>query len=99
MFFGQAKQLCPSLQAVPYDFHAYKEVARTMYETLARYSKHWSLPRLFFFFYLIVKRVWCSLGVSRPLLLDASLSGALSSVSPIISSSVLRDTLALLRLF
>lgn len=40
MFFGQAKQLCPSLQAVPYDFHAYKEVARTMYETLARYSEH-----------------------------------------------------------
>lgn len=38
MFFGQAKQLCPNLQAVPYDFHAYKEVARTMYETLARYS-------------------------------------------------------------
>lgn len=40
MFFGQAKQLCPSLQAVPYDFHAYKEVARTMYETLARYVRH-----------------------------------------------------------
>lgn len=36
MFFGQAKQLCPNLQAVPYDFHAYKEVAQTMYETLAR---------------------------------------------------------------
>eukprot|EP00070_Physeter_catodon_P046017 XP_028352911.1 DNA repair protein REV1 isoform X2 [Physeter catodon] len=38
MFFGQAKQLCPNLQAVPYDFHAYKEVARTMYETLASYT-------------------------------------------------------------
>ncbi|XP_036912680.1 DNA repair protein REV1 isoform X5 [Sturnira hondurensis] len=38
MFFGYAKQLCPSLQAVPYDFHAYKEVARTMYETLASYT-------------------------------------------------------------
>ncbi|XP_012663393.1 DNA repair protein REV1 isoform X1 [Otolemur garnettii] len=38
MFFGHAKQLCPSLQAVPYDFHAYKEVARTMYETLASYT-------------------------------------------------------------
>ncbi|XP_032207723.1 DNA repair protein REV1 isoform X1 [Mustela erminea] len=38
MFFGQAKQLCPSLQAVPYDFHAYKEVARTMYDTLASYT-------------------------------------------------------------
>ncbi|XP_053444353.1 DNA repair protein REV1 isoform X2 [Nycticebus coucang] len=38
MFFGYAKQLCPSLQAVPYDFHAYKEVARAMYETLASYT-------------------------------------------------------------
>ncbi|XP_037383853.1 DNA repair protein REV1 isoform X3 [Talpa occidentalis] len=38
MFFGQAKQLCPNLQAVPYDFHAYKEVARMMYETLASYT-------------------------------------------------------------
>nr|XP_008528871.1 PREDICTED: DNA repair protein REV1 isoform X2 [Equus przewalskii] len=40
MFFGYAKQLCPNLQAVPYDFHAYKEVARTMYETLASYTHH-----------------------------------------------------------
>ncbi|XP_011606750.2 DNA repair protein REV1 isoform X1 [Takifugu rubripes] len=38
MFFGKAKQLCPSLQAVPYDFEAYKEVALTMYETLAGYT-------------------------------------------------------------
>ncbi|XP_036735952.2 DNA repair protein REV1 isoform X2 [Manis pentadactyla] len=38
MFFGHAKQLCPNLQAVPYDFHAYKEVAHTMYETLASYT-------------------------------------------------------------
>ncbi|XP_048208346.1 DNA repair protein REV1 isoform X3 [Perognathus longimembris pacificus] len=38
MFFGHAKQLCPNLQAVPYDFHAYKEVAQTMYETLASYT-------------------------------------------------------------
>lgn len=38
MFFGQAKQLCPNLQAVPYDFQAYKEVAQTMYETLASYT-------------------------------------------------------------
>ncbi|XP_070607090.1 DNA repair protein REV1 isoform X2 [Erythrolamprus reginae] len=38
MFFGQAKHLCPNLQAVPYDFHAYKEVAQTMYETLASYT-------------------------------------------------------------
>ncbi|KAM8856561.1 DNA repair protein REV1 isoform 7-T7 [Spinachia spinachia] len=38
MFFGKAKQLCPSLQSVPYDFEAYKEVAVTMYETLAGYT-------------------------------------------------------------
>ncbi|MCI4378310.1 hypothetical protein PGIGA_G00214420 [Pangasianodon gigas] len=38
MFFGQAKQLCPELQSVPYDFHAYKLVALAMYETLASYT-------------------------------------------------------------
>lgn len=38
MFFGKAKQLCPSLQSVPYDFDAYKEVALNMYEILARYG-------------------------------------------------------------
>nr|XP_023854397.1 DNA repair protein REV1 [Salvelinus alpinus] len=38
MFFGQAKQLCPSLQSVPYDFQAYKKVSLAMYETLASYS-------------------------------------------------------------
>ncbi|XP_037645906.1 DNA repair protein REV1 isoform X2 [Sebastes umbrosus] len=38
MFFGKAKQLCPSLQSVQYDFEAYKEVALTMYETLAGYT-------------------------------------------------------------
>ncbi|XP_034069694.1 LOW QUALITY PROTEIN: DNA repair protein REV1 [Gymnodraco acuticeps] len=38
MYFGKAKQLCPSLQSVPYDFEAYKEVALTMYETLAGYT-------------------------------------------------------------
>ncbi|KAM6978885.1 LOW QUALITY PROTEIN: DNA repair protein REV1 [Tautogolabrus adspersus] len=38
MFFGKAKQLCPLLQSVPYDFEAYKEVAFTMYETLAGYT-------------------------------------------------------------
>lgn len=36
MFFGRAKQLCPDLESVPYDFHAYKEVALTLYKTLAR---------------------------------------------------------------
>ncbi|OCT95301.1 DNA repair protein REV1 [Xenopus laevis] len=38
MFFGKAKQLCPELQAVPYDFEAYKEVAMTMYKILASYT-------------------------------------------------------------
>lgn len=38
MFFGRAKQLCPDLESVPYDFQAYKEVALTMYETLASYT-------------------------------------------------------------
>lgn len=38
MYFGKAKQLCPSLQSVPYDFDAYKQVALTMYETLASYT-------------------------------------------------------------
>uniref|UniRef100_A0A8C4ZFL7 DNA repair protein REV1 n=1 Tax=Gadus morhua TaxID=8049 RepID=A0A8C4ZFL7_GADMO len=38
MFFGKAKQLCPALQSVPYDFEAYKEVAMAMYETLASYT-------------------------------------------------------------
>ncbi|XP_034377330.1 DNA repair protein REV1 isoform X3 [Arvicanthis niloticus] len=38
MFFGHAKQLCPNLQAVPYDFQAYREVAQAMYETLASYT-------------------------------------------------------------
>ncbi|XP_061233880.1 DNA repair protein REV1 isoform X2 [Neopsephotus bourkii] len=38
MFFGQAKKLCPNLQAVSYDFDAYKEVAQTVYEILASYT-------------------------------------------------------------
>ncbi|XP_015253673.1 PREDICTED: DNA repair protein REV1 isoform X1 [Cyprinodon variegatus] len=38
MFFGKAKQLCPSLQSVPYDFDAYKEVALNLYEILASYT-------------------------------------------------------------
>ncbi|NWU95928.1 REV1 protein, partial [Upupa epops] len=38
MFFGQAKKLCPNLQAISYDFDAYKEVARTVYEILASYT-------------------------------------------------------------
>ncbi|KAM6934021.1 DNA repair protein REV1 [Xenentodon cancila] len=38
MFFGKAKQLCPLLRSVPYDFEAYKEVALNMYEILASYT-------------------------------------------------------------
>ncbi|XP_044142895.1 DNA repair protein REV1 isoform X2 [Bufo gargarizans] len=38
MMFGKAKQLCPDLQVVPYDFEAYKEVAMTLYKTLANYT-------------------------------------------------------------
>ncbi|XP_026127889.1 DNA repair protein REV1-like [Carassius auratus] len=38
MFFGRAKQLCPDLQSVSYDFQAYKSVALCMYETLASYT-------------------------------------------------------------
>ncbi|XP_017265842.1 DNA repair protein REV1 [Kryptolebias marmoratus] len=38
MFFGKAKQLCPSLQSVPYDFEAYKEVGLNLYEILASYT-------------------------------------------------------------
>ncbi|KAG8451876.1 hypothetical protein GDO86_003901 [Hymenochirus boettgeri] len=39
MFFGKAKQICPDLQAVPYDFESYKEVAMAMYKTLASYTR------------------------------------------------------------
>lgn len=53
MFFGYAKQLCPNLQAVPYDFHAYKEVAQAMYETLARYCIQPS-PVYFFYFTSVI---------------------------------------------
>ncbi|XP_075121266.1 DNA repair protein REV1 [Leptodactylus fuscus] len=38
MMFGKAKQLCPDLQVIPYDFEAYKEVAMTLYKTLASYT-------------------------------------------------------------
>ncbi|XP_077152658.1 DNA repair protein REV1 [Ranitomeya variabilis] len=38
MMFGKAKQLCPDLQVVTYDFEAYKEVAMTLYKTLASYT-------------------------------------------------------------
>uniref|UniRef100_UPI00358EE42E DNA repair protein REV1 isoform X2 n=1 Tax=Myxine glutinosa TaxID=7769 RepID=UPI00358EE42E len=39
MFFGKAKQICPELQAVPYNFKACKEVALSLYHTLASFTK------------------------------------------------------------
>lgn len=38
MMFGKAKQLCPDLQVVSYDFDAYKDVSMTLYRTLASYT-------------------------------------------------------------
>ncbi len=37
MFMGRAKELCPELQMIPYDFDGYKRVSQTLYETVARY--------------------------------------------------------------
>jgi len=36
MFFGQARQLCPNLQPIPYDFEAYHSVSQRLYDTVAR---------------------------------------------------------------
>ena len=36
MFFGQARQLCPNLQPIPYDFEAYHSVSQGLYDTVAR---------------------------------------------------------------
>ncbi|CAB3247096.1 unnamed protein product [Arctia plantaginis] len=38
MFMGSALRLCPDLQTIPYDFDGYKEVAYTLYNTIAQYS-------------------------------------------------------------
>nr|XP_006819721.1 PREDICTED: DNA repair protein REV1-like [Saccoglossus kowalevskii] len=38
MFMGQAKKLCPDLQAIPYDFEKYKEVSQILYKTVASYT-------------------------------------------------------------
>lgn len=38
MFMGSALRLCPDLQTIPYDFEGYKEVAYTLYNTVAQYS-------------------------------------------------------------
>ncbi|EDV50065.1 DNA repair protein REV1 [Drosophila erecta] len=38
MFVGQALKLCPELKTIPYDFEGYKEVATTLYDTVAQYT-------------------------------------------------------------
>lgn len=38
MFVGQAIKLCPDLKTIPYDFEAYREVAFTLYNTIAQYT-------------------------------------------------------------
>lgn len=38
MFVGAALKLCPDLRVIPYDFEGYQEVAKTLYDTVARYT-------------------------------------------------------------
>ncbi|XP_017104070.2 DNA repair protein Rev1 isoform X1 [Drosophila bipectinata] len=38
MFVGQALKMCPDLKTIPYDFEGYKEVAFTLYNTVAQYT-------------------------------------------------------------
>ncbi|XP_055914234.1 DNA repair protein Rev1 [Eupeodes corollae] len=38
MFVGHALKLCPNLKTIPYDFEGYKEVAYTLYNTIAKYT-------------------------------------------------------------
>lgn len=38
MFMGAALRLCPDLHTIPYDFEGYKEVAYTLYNTIAQYT-------------------------------------------------------------
>ena len=38
MFMGAALKLCPDLKTIPYDFEGYEEVAKTLYDTVARYT-------------------------------------------------------------
>ncbi|XP_026752784.2 DNA repair protein REV1 [Galleria mellonella] len=38
MFMGAALKLCPDLQTISYDFEGYKEVAFTLYNTIAQYT-------------------------------------------------------------
>ncbi len=36
MFMGKAKQLCPDLIPIPYDFEGYREVSQKLYDSVAR---------------------------------------------------------------
>ena len=38
MFLGPALKVCPELQTIPYDFEGYKAVAKTLYNTVAKYT-------------------------------------------------------------
>ena len=38
MFLGPALSLCPDLATIPYDFPAYEEVSRSLYDTVAAYT-------------------------------------------------------------
>jgi len=51
MFFGQARQLCPNLQPIPYDFEAYHSVSQLLYDAVAR------LAAEFLRFIIIIRRV------------------------------------------
>uniref|UniRef100_F6V6M0 DNA polymerase kappa n=1 Tax=Ciona intestinalis TaxID=7719 RepID=F6V6M0_CIOIN len=39
MFYGRAKELCPDLIAIPYDFEAYKDISQKLYTVLASYTQ------------------------------------------------------------
>ena len=38
MFVGPAMKLCPDLQIIPYDFDGYQSVAKTLYDTISKYT-------------------------------------------------------------
>ncbi|CAN7948243.1 unnamed protein product [Ixodes pacificus] len=38
MFLGRAKQLCPNLVAIPYEFESYSEISKLLYDTVASYT-------------------------------------------------------------
>ena len=38
MFVGPAKNLCPELMIIPYDFEGYQAVAKVLYDTVANYT-------------------------------------------------------------